>query len=974
MDRDILVALYNATDGPNWSRRDGWLDDGVPLDRWYGVETDKSGRVLGLELAGNHLAGSIPRDMGALDALERLDLHTNELAGTIPREIANLTSLKGLWLYENRLTGEIPPELGGLAKLNHLRLDSNELKGPIPIDLSKLQVIERLWLNENQLTGEIPREICSLVSLARFGVFKNELTGEIPPEIGNLTGLEILSLDANQFTGEIPVGITTLTSLRRLWLNKNQLTGSIPREIGNLRSLDTLFLGDNQLSGTVPRELATLPRLELLSLGGNPRLEGDRAVADPQTEGAVRRWNVFDLTAHVLPADSDVGLLRQTSDDARPGDRGEPSPSDSAAAALHLFAIVPVELYRPSIVEAVHRRFASDPSWKVDENSDASQSIQKIMQRLSLTQSGPVLKAEECISETGDNVTIRAVFIETGICFVSQTTSRLTTGTRDAHMYLRSRWALSLSKTAPAWIDEHVPRNPESALYRAVWLWIYRRYRQRSWSEGIREHSLGIADKVRSFAREFTIEESGAHRAAPDEGHGAARDQTLELIQTDELRVFAFGAWDESSMSDFSSSIEWAEVGAGERVDRYRELWRDHFPTTARALDILDAIDDEVPPLNARHAPGFEGVYDDILQTSADLRGLLGRGGGELSAPGLVDEDAFTRVTKDIVERMSSWNLQAVLGAIVEHRDVRRDQYPIRSEWYDIPDGDNRLLLLAQDESLEVATVLTGHIDDIVAMEIALQSVWNKFENLSWNLDVILKDTERTDITEGEALRQLSELALRVAGWRTRLSGWQRAALQHLRSASRLDENIEAFFKASEEYVRRESLLREEQQANRERRFQRVVTTAGISLAAIVLGEITISIAGASGAGRVEASVATLVAIGSVLICPWLVASTFEDWSPWWKSWGVLIGVAFLAAQGSGLASWASWVDSAPAFYLFGTFWWPWPGLPLLGLSAGAALGCAYRVSEVAREFREASAAMTRVLKRTIGRLGISRS
>ena len=40
-DRDVLVALYNATDGPNWSRSDSWLTE-APVNDWYGV-TDSEG-------------------------------------------------------------------------------------------------------------------------------------------------------------------------------------------------------------------------------------------------------------------------------------------------------------------------------------------------------------------------------------------------------------------------------------------------------------------------------------------------------------------------------------------------------------------------------------------------------------------------------------------------------------------------------------------------------------------------------------------------------------------------------------------------------------------------------------------------------------------------------------------------------------------------------------------------------------------
>ncbi len=43
-DRTALVALYNATDGPNWVDNTNWLTD-APLGEWYGVDTDRQGRV-----------------------------------------------------------------------------------------------------------------------------------------------------------------------------------------------------------------------------------------------------------------------------------------------------------------------------------------------------------------------------------------------------------------------------------------------------------------------------------------------------------------------------------------------------------------------------------------------------------------------------------------------------------------------------------------------------------------------------------------------------------------------------------------------------------------------------------------------------------------------------------------------------------------------------------------------------------------
>ena len=73
-DRAARVALYQATDGPNWTNSDNWLTD-APLGDWYGVQTSGtsgSGRVVSLVLDDNALAGPIPPELGNLTRLELL--------------------------------------------------------------------------------------------------------------------------------------------------------------------------------------------------------------------------------------------------------------------------------------------------------------------------------------------------------------------------------------------------------------------------------------------------------------------------------------------------------------------------------------------------------------------------------------------------------------------------------------------------------------------------------------------------------------------------------------------------------------------------------------------------------------------------------------------------------------------------------------------------------------------------------------
>ena len=150
-DRAALVALYEATDGPNWTNSTNWLSD-EPLDSWYGVTTDDSGRVTTLDLAGIGLERSDSpqpppwdRDLGTPDNLSDPDRDYNEPNRQIPQRI--------------------PPELGGLTNLHRLDLSGNHLTGQIPSQLANLANLEHLDLSDNRLTGQIPSEIGNLANL-----------------------------------------------------------------------------------------------------------------------------------------------------------------------------------------------------------------------------------------------------------------------------------------------------------------------------------------------------------------------------------------------------------------------------------------------------------------------------------------------------------------------------------------------------------------------------------------------------------------------------------------------------------------------------------------------------------------------------------------------------------------------------------------------------------------------------------------
>ena len=118
-NRDALVALYEATDGVNWTQIEGWLSD-APLDRWYGVIAEDDCTVTHVGLVSNGLSGELPSDLSGLTHLVGLGLSGNQLSGTIPPGLGDLGNLEWLKLGNNLLSGEMPSELGHLAKLRQL--------------------------------------------------------------------------------------------------------------------------------------------------------------------------------------------------------------------------------------------------------------------------------------------------------------------------------------------------------------------------------------------------------------------------------------------------------------------------------------------------------------------------------------------------------------------------------------------------------------------------------------------------------------------------------------------------------------------------------------------------------------------------------------------------------------------------------------------------------------------------------------
>ena len=141
--REVLIDVYQATNGDHWKNNTNWGDAAVgPCSGWYGVDCSLTGAVTGVWLVNNGLTGHVPAKLlSALPLLWHLDLSTNHLTGTLPSE------------------------LGNLILLRMLHLNTNHPKGPIPWQLGNLSLLQQLWLDGNGLTGSIPGSLSSLTSL-----------------------------------------------------------------------------------------------------------------------------------------------------------------------------------------------------------------------------------------------------------------------------------------------------------------------------------------------------------------------------------------------------------------------------------------------------------------------------------------------------------------------------------------------------------------------------------------------------------------------------------------------------------------------------------------------------------------------------------------------------------------------------------------------------------------------------------------
>ena len=105
VDLFVLSYMYITMGGINWTRTDGWFEEG-DICNWYGVDCQFE-LLFTLELSYNNLAGTIPDVIRHLGSLRMFDLSINQgIVGTISSSLTEMTSLNLLDLSNCSLTGK----------------------------------------------------------------------------------------------------------------------------------------------------------------------------------------------------------------------------------------------------------------------------------------------------------------------------------------------------------------------------------------------------------------------------------------------------------------------------------------------------------------------------------------------------------------------------------------------------------------------------------------------------------------------------------------------------------------------------------------------------------------------------------------------------------------------------------------------------------------------------------------------------
>jgi len=286
-DEQVLLDLYNSTNGDNWHDKTGWSSHSISLeDEIAGVTVamrDGELRVTAIDMQkvttnskgetlGNNLTGALPSSLGNLKYVEKLNVKQNRLSGKLPPEIGNMTRLKRLSLagqqceidldnteewYLASQTGTCNT-VGGGRRLE----ETNKFSGPLPSAWGNLESIELIEVRRQYLTGTLPESWGNLSTLRGLFIGNSKgsgpdlIGGEIPDSWGGMVSMQWFSLPNYhgnaRFKGSFPQSAQdNWSNLNHVNITTNEFEGPVP-VFPNSTNITYANFGNNNFTGGFP--------------------------------------------------------------------------------------------------------------------------------------------------------------------------------------------------------------------------------------------------------------------------------------------------------------------------------------------------------------------------------------------------------------------------------------------------------------------------------------------------------------------------------------------------------------------------------------------------------------------------------------------------------------------------------------------------------------------------------------------------
>jgi Leucine-rich repeat (LRR) protein len=170
-NREILLGLFQATGGFDWTDSTNWFQQRTDLCEWKGVtcytDTESDGRRNGhirqINLRSNNLKGTVPAVVFEIPFLESLNVEDNadlniDFSGLNKAQFLNDLSI-------SKTDVDDISNIGAGSNLKILHMTNLGLKGSLPDSLFDLTALVALYANFNSFSGTIPASIGRLSSL-----------------------------------------------------------------------------------------------------------------------------------------------------------------------------------------------------------------------------------------------------------------------------------------------------------------------------------------------------------------------------------------------------------------------------------------------------------------------------------------------------------------------------------------------------------------------------------------------------------------------------------------------------------------------------------------------------------------------------------------------------------------------------------------------------------------------------------------